>query len=89
MIITFIGFKITFSNIRSHSTPLLISRGVALGAPPRVFVAISDLGFKRVKRVKRVKGKGQKSNPQLIKVDSIGVKGHGHKNVEKVVRLIP
>ena len=48
VIITFIGFKITFSNIRSHSTPLLISRGVALGAPPRVFVAISDLGFKRV-----------------------------------------
>ena len=27
VIITFIGFKITFSNIRSHDTPLLISRG--------------------------------------------------------------
>ena len=39
MIITFIGFKITFSNIRSHNTPLLISR---------VFKAISDPGFKRV-----------------------------------------
>ena len=25
VIITFIGFKITFSNIRSHGTPLLIS----------------------------------------------------------------
>ena len=36
MIITLIGFKITFRNIRSHSAPLLI------------FVAISDLGFKRV-----------------------------------------
>ena len=26
MIITFIGVKITFSNIRSHGAPLLISR---------------------------------------------------------------
>ena len=48
MIKTFIGFKITFSNIRSHSAPLLISWGWHL-APPQVFVAISDLGFKRVK----------------------------------------
>ena len=40
VIITFIGFKITFSNIRSHGAPLLISRGWPL--------AISDLGFKRV-----------------------------------------
>ena len=40
VIITFIGFKITFSNIRSHRAPLMISR---------VFVATSDLGFKRVK----------------------------------------
>ena len=39
VIITFIGFKITFSNISSHNTPLLISR---------VFEAISDPGFKRV-----------------------------------------
>ena len=30
-IITFIGFKITFSNIRSHGPPLLISRGWRLG----------------------------------------------------------
>ena len=44
LIITFIGFKITFSNIRSHSAPLLISRGWLQG-----FEALSDLGFKRVK----------------------------------------
>ena len=42
------GFKITFSNIRSHGVPLLISRGWRLAAP-QVFVAISDLGFKSVK----------------------------------------
>ena len=34
VIITFIGFKITFSNIRSHGTPLLISRGWRLAPPP-------------------------------------------------------
>ena len=33
VIITFIGFKITFSNIRSHGAPLLISKGWGL-APP-------------------------------------------------------
>ena len=31
VIITFIGFKITFSDIRSHDTPLFISRGWRLG----------------------------------------------------------
>ena len=40
VIITFVGFKITFSNIRSHGAHLLIS--------PQVFEAISGLGFKRV-----------------------------------------
>ena len=40
--------------------------------------------FGHVQRIERVKGKGQKSNPQLKKVDSIGVKGQWHKNVEKV-----
>ena len=34
VIITFIGFKITFSNIRSHGAPLLISRGWRLAPPP-------------------------------------------------------
>ena len=33
VIITFIGFKITFSHIRSHGTPLLISRGWDLARP--------------------------------------------------------
>ena len=47
VIITFIGFKITFSNIRSHGAPLLESRGWRL-APPLVFDPPSDLGFKRV-----------------------------------------
>ena len=41
VIITFKGFKITFSNIRSHGAPFLLSRGWRL--------AISDLGFKKVK----------------------------------------
>ena len=35
VIITFIGFKITFSNIRSHGAPLLISRGWRLAPPPQ------------------------------------------------------
>ena len=34
VIITFIGFKITFSNIRSHGAPLLISKGWRLAPPP-------------------------------------------------------
>ena len=49
VIITLIGFKITLSNIRSLIAPLLISRGaLSPPLPHRVFVAISDLGFKRV-----------------------------------------
>ena len=40
MIITFIGFKITFRNIGSHKTPYLIS--------PQDFVAISDVRAERV-----------------------------------------
>ena len=34
VITTFIGFKITFSNIRSHVAPLLISKGWRLAPPP-------------------------------------------------------
>ena len=49
VIITFIGFKITFSNIRSHGAPLLISRGWRLAPPPRIFDAPKYVGFNRVK----------------------------------------
>ena len=45
----FIGFKITFSNIRSHGAPLLISRGWRLAPPPRIFDAPKYVGFNRVK----------------------------------------
>ena len=49
VIITFIGFKITLSNIRSHGTPLLISRGWRL-APPHGFLTLSQtLGLKGLK----------------------------------------
>ena len=34
VIITFIGFKRTFYNIRSHNTPLLISKGWGIAPPP-------------------------------------------------------
>ena len=37
VIITFIGFKINFGDIRSHSAPLLISRGWDLEPPPLGF----------------------------------------------------
>ena len=46
--ITFIGFKITFSNIRSHGAPLLIFKGWRLAPFPWGFDPQSDLGFKRV-----------------------------------------
>ena len=51
VIITFIGFKITFRNIRSHGAPLFIFRGLLLAPLPRVFDPRPDLGFKRVKIV--------------------------------------
>ena len=48
VIITFIGFKITFSNIRYPGTPLLISRGWRLAPPPQTFDPPKYVGFKRV-----------------------------------------
>ena len=46
MIITFIGFKITFSNIMSHGAPLLISRGWRLAPPPGFSKLSQTLGLK-------------------------------------------
>ena len=72
------GFKITFSNINSHTTPLLISRGWRKRSlPSQGFVAISDHGAIRIKsfysihlrfflawlRFKRNMIKGFKHNP--------------------------
>ena len=51
MIITFIGFKITFRNIGSHNAPLFISRGWHL-ATPVDFVAFSNVRFDRVNQTK-------------------------------------
>ena len=45
VIITFIGFKITFSNIRSHGAPLLISRGWRLAPPPGLLTIQNTLGL--------------------------------------------
>ena len=45
VIITFIGFKITFSNIRSHGAPLLISRGWRLAPPPGFLTIQNTLGL--------------------------------------------
>ena len=47
VIITFIGFKITFSNIRSHGAPLLISRRWRRPTP-------ADVGQNRVKGVYKI-----------------------------------
>ena len=47
VIITFIGFKITFSNIRCHGAPWLISRGWRLAPPPPGLVTLRNtLGLK-------------------------------------------
>ena len=46
VIITFIGFKITFSNIRSHGAPLLISRGWRLAPSPGFLTLRQTLGLK-------------------------------------------
>ena len=45
VIITFIGFKIAFSNIRSHGAPLLISRGWRLAPPPGFLTIRNTLGL--------------------------------------------
>ena len=45
VIITFIGFKIAFSNIRSHGAPLLISRGWRLAPPPGFLTIQNTLGL--------------------------------------------
>ena len=49
VIITFIGFKITFSNIMSHGAPLLISRGWRLAPLPRFSKLSQTLGLKGLK----------------------------------------
>ena len=46
VIITFIGFKIPLSNIRSHCAPLLISRGWRLAPPPGFLTVSQTLGLK-------------------------------------------
>ena len=51
VIITFIGFKITFSNIRSQGAPLLISRGWRL-APPGFFTLRQTFGLKGLRLIK-------------------------------------
>ena len=45
VIITFLGLKITFSNIRSHDTPLLISKGWRLALPPGFLTLSKTLGL--------------------------------------------
>ena len=52
VIITFIGFKITFSNIRSHGAPLLISRGWRLAPPPGLLTLRNTLALKGLKYLK-------------------------------------
>ena len=50
VIITFIGFKITFCNIRSHGAPLLISRGWRLAPPPGLLTLRNTLGLKGLRQ---------------------------------------
>ena len=46
VITTLIGFKITFSNIRSHGAPCLISRGWRLAPPPGLKLPSQTPGLK-------------------------------------------
>ena len=45
VIITFIGFKITFNNMGSKVAPSLISRGGSLRHPPPVAATESDMPY--------------------------------------------
>ena len=51
VIITFIGFKITFSNIGSHMTPQLISRRGRSAPPPRISQLSQTSGLKGLRKL--------------------------------------
>ena len=49
VILIFLAFKPTLSNVQSHCTTLMISRGWHFMPLPQVFIASSDLGLERGK----------------------------------------
>ena len=65
VIITFIGFKITFSNIRSHGAPLLISRGWRLAPPPGFLTIQNTLGLIGLRRKNHFHQGGYQIPPPL------------------------